>query len=42
MLMRLMLASTGVELGYHFGIHPSTVFSDVVEMLYIRLKFLIV
>ena len=45
MLMRLRLASSGVELGYHFNIHPSTVsriFSDVIEMLYVRLKFLIV
>ncbi len=44
-LMRLRLGSTGVELGYHFGIHPSTVcriFSDVVGMLYVRTKFLIV
>ena len=44
-LMRLRLASSGVELGYHFNIHPSTVsriFSDVIEMLYVRLKFLIV
>ncbi len=44
-LMRLRLASSGVELSYHFGIHPSTasrVFSDVIQMLYIRLKFLIV
>ena len=35
-LMRLRLASSGIELGYHFGIHPSTVcriFSDVMEML---------
>ena len=44
-LMRLRLASSGVELGYHFGIHPSTVsrvFSDIMQMLYVRLKFLIV
>ena len=44
-LMRLRLESSGVELGYHFGIHPSTVsrvFSDVMQMLYVRLKFLIV
>ncbi len=44
-LMRLRLASSGVELSYHFGIHPPTasrVFSDVIQMLYIRLKFLIV
>ena len=44
-LMRLRLASSGVELGYHFSIHPSTVsriFSHVIEMLYVRLKFLIV
>ena len=37
-LMRLRLGSSGVELGYLFGIHPSTVsriFSDVIEMLYI-------
>ena len=43
-LMRLRLASSGVELGYHFNIHPSTVsriFSDVIEMMYVRLKFLI-
>ena len=44
-LMRLRLGSLGPELGYHFGIHPSTVcriFSDVIEVLYVRLKFLIV
>ena len=44
-LMRLRLASSGVELGYHFNIHPSTVsriFSHVIDMLYVRLKFLIV
>ena len=44
-LIRLRLASSGVELGYHFNIHSSTVsriFSDVIEMLFIRLKFLIV
>ena len=44
-LMRLRLAGSGVELGYQFGIHPSTVsriFYDVIEMLYTRLKFLIV
>ena len=43
-LMRLRLGSSGVELGYHFAIHPSTVsriFSDVIEMLSVRLKFLI-
>ena len=43
--IRLRLGSSGVELGYHFRIHPSTVsrvFSDVIEMLYVRLKFLIV
>ena len=42
--MRLRLGSSGVELGYHFAIHPSTVsriFSDVIEMLSVRLKFLI-
>ena len=44
-LMRLRLASSGVELGYHYNIHPSTVsriFFDVMEMLFVRLKFLIV
>lgn len=43
--MRLRLASSGVELGYHLAIHPSTVsriFSDVIEMLSVRLKFVIV
>ena len=44
-LMRLRLSISGVQLGYHFGIHPSTVsriFASVIEMLYVRLKFLIV
>ena len=44
-LMRLRLGSSGVELRYHFGIHLSAVsriFTDVIEMLYVRLKFLIV
>ena len=43
--MRLLLGSSGIELAYKFGIHPSTVshiFADVIEMLYIRLNFLIV
>ena len=44
-LMKLRLGSSGIELAYQFGIHPSTVsriFADVIEMLYVRLKFLIV
>ena len=44
-LIRLRLGSSGIELGYQFKIHPSTVsriFSDVIEMLYVCLKFLIV
>jgi hypothetical protein len=44
-LMRLRLGSSGIELGYKFGVHPSTVsriFSDVIEMLYVKLSFLIV
>lgn len=44
-LTRLRLGGSGVELGYQFKIHPSTVsciFSDDTELLYVRLKFLIV
>ena len=44
-LMRLRLGNSGVELGYKFGIHPSTIsriFSNVIEVLYVCLKFLIV
>ena len=44
-LMRLRLSLSGKDLGYRFGIHPSTVsriFYNVLSVLFNRLKFLIV
>ena len=42
--MRLRLSLVGQDLGYRFGLHPSTVsriFTNVLEVLYQRLNFLI-
>ena len=43
-LMRLRLALQLQDLGYRFGIHPSTmsrIFASVLEVMYVQLKFLI-
>ena len=44
-LIHLRLGSSGIELGYLFDVHQSTVsriISNVIKMLFARLKFLIV
>lgn len=43
--MRLRLSLSGQDLGYQFGVHPSTVsrtFNAVLDVLYARLKRLII
>lgn len=44
-LMRLRLSLSGEDLGYHFGIHQSTVsrvFANTLDVLYAKLKCLII
>ena len=44
-LMRPRLNLSGQDLGYHFGVHQSTVcrvFSHVIEVLYVKMKSLII
>ena len=44
-LMRLRLGLSGQDLGYRFGVHRSTIsriFASVIDVLYLRLKHLIV